>query len=107
MILRTLFHMAVALALGAHAALAGAQSTAQVALPLAWGLFAASAAVLVLLALSESGSPSYDHALASELVGLGAYCFTCTPRKLVGVMARIMKHQDPGPVIRDGEEAGW
>ncbi|MBP6841248.1 MAG: VWA domain-containing protein [Kofleriaceae bacterium] len=70
-------------------------------------LVEAQVKVLVLLALSESGSPSYDHALASELVGLGAYCFTCTPRKLVGVMARIMKHQDPGPVIRDGEEAGW
>jgi len=44
-------------------ALAGAQATVQVGLPLAWGLFAASAAVLVLLAwmatryLGSNGSP--------------------------------------------------
>jgi hypothetical protein len=57
--------------------------------------------VLVLLALSDSGTPSYDHALAAELGALGAACFGCTPRLLVQVVERIMKHQDPAGVIAD------
>jgi predicted metal-dependent peptidase len=49
---------------------------------------------LVLLALSDSGRPSYDHALAQRLTDLGVYCFGCTPKLLVQVMERVMKGQD-------------
>jgi hypothetical protein len=49
---------------------------------------------LVLLALSDSGRPSYDHALAQRLTDLGVHCFGCTPKLLVQVMERVMKGQD-------------
>jgi len=62
----------------------------------------ARAKVLVLLALTDGGTPSYDHALAARLTALGAHCFGCTPRLLVRVVERIMKGQDPAGVIRDG-----
>ena len=61
----------------------------------------ARAKVLVLLALTDGGTPSYDHALAARLTGLGAHCFGCTPRLLIRVVERIMKGQDPASIIRD------
>jgi len=61
----------------------------------------AKAKVLVLLALTDAGTPSYDHALAARLTALGAHCFGCTPRLLVRVVERIMKHQDPAGVIAE------
>lgn len=57
--------------------------------------------VLVLLALSDSGTPSYDHELAARLAALGAYCFGCTPKLLVRVVERIMKNQDPATAIAE------
>lgn len=48
----------------------------------------------VLLALSDSGRPSYDHDLARRLTELGVHCFGCTPKLLVQIMERIMKGQD-------------
>ncbi|HEY4176773.1 MAG TPA: VWA domain-containing protein [Kofleriaceae bacterium] len=57
--------------------------------------------VLVLLALSDAGTPSYDHELAAQLTALGAYCFGCTPKLLVKVVEKIMKHQDPAIVIAE------
>ncbi len=57
--------------------------------------------VLVLLALSDGGTPSYDHALAAQLTALGAVCFGCTPKLLVKVVERIMKNQDPASVIAE------
>jgi hypothetical protein len=60
--------------------------------------------VLVLLALVEGGTPSYDHALAAQLTALGAYCFGCTPKLLVRVVERIMKNQDPAGAIAEHKE---
>ena len=60
--------------------------------------------VLVLLALVEGGTPSYDHALAAQLTSLGAYCFGCTPKLLVRVVERIMKNQDPAGAIAEHKE---
>jgi hypothetical protein len=57
--------------------------------------------VLCLLALSDSGKPSYDHELARDLTGLGVPCFGCTPRLLVEVVERIMRGQDPGSLVID------
>lgn len=59
--------------------------------------------VLVLLALSDDGTPSYDHELAAQLTALGAYCFGCTPKLLVKVVEKIMKHQDPAAVIAEAK----
>ncbi len=57
--------------------------------------------VLVLLALSDGGTPSFDHELAARLTAVGAICFGCTPKLLVRVMERIMKNQDPASVIAE------
>ncbi|CAN5917094.1 VWA domain-containing protein [soil metagenome] len=62
--------------------------------------------VLVLLALSDEGTPSYDHDLAAQLTALGAYCFGCTPKLLVKVVETIMKHQDPASVIAEAGAKG-
>ena len=37
---------------------------------------------LCLLALSDSGIPSFDESLAKKLAALGIPCFGCTPRNL-------------------------
>ena len=47
--------------------------------------------VLCLLALSDSGRPSYDHEIAGELGGMGIPCFGCTPALLGQVIERVMK----------------
>jgi Mg-chelatase subunit ChlD len=54
---------------------------------------------LVLLALSDSGRPSYNHELARRLVELGVHCFGCTPKLLVQVMERILRGQDPASLL--------
>jgi hypothetical protein len=64
-------------------------------------LLDAKVKVLVLLALTDGGTPSYDHHLAAKLTALGAHCFGCTPRLLSRVVARILKHQDPSGVIAE------
>ena len=62
--------------------------------------------VLVLLALTDGGTPSYDHGLAAQLTALGAYCFGCTPKLLVRVVEKIMKNQDPAGVISEEQKRG-
>lgn len=57
--------------------------------------------VLVLLALSDGGTPSFDHELAARVTAVGAICFGCTPKLLVRVVERIMKNQDPASVIAE------
>jgi Mg-chelatase subunit ChlD len=52
-----------------------------------------------LLALSDSGKPSYNHELARRLSELGTPCFGCTPKLLVQVVERVMKGQDLGPLL--------
>jgi hypothetical protein len=59
---------------------------------------------LVLLALSDSGKPSYDHHLAARLAAIGVHCFGCTPKLLVAVMERIMKGQDVAALVADAKE---
>jgi hypothetical protein len=55
--------------------------------------------VLCLLALSDGGTPSYDHGLAATLGGLGIPCFGCTPKLLPRVVERVMKGQDLGALL--------
>jgi len=48
---------------------------------------------MVLLKLSDAGQPSYDRDLAQQLTKLGAHCFGSTPKLLIEIMERILKHQ--------------
>jgi Mg-chelatase subunit ChlD len=49
---------------------------------------------IVLLALSDSGSPSYDADLAGKLASLGAPSFACTPDKFPDLMAAAITRQN-------------
>jgi Mg-chelatase subunit ChlD len=55
---------------------------------------------LTVLALTDSGRPSYDHELARELIGVGVPCFGCTPRLLVDVVAHVLRGGDPDTVLK-------
>src|SRR6185369_493263 len=55
--------------------------------------------VVCLLALSDGGRPSYDHAMAEKLGAMGIPCFGCTPRLLPAVIERVMKGQDLAPLL--------
>jgi len=57
--------------------------------------------VLCLLALSDHGRPSYDHALGARLEELGVPCFGCTPGLLVDVVERVLKNQDIAPLLAE------
>jgi Mg-chelatase subunit ChlD len=59
---------------------------------------------ICLLALSDSGRPSYNHDLARELTALGVPCFGCTPRLLVQVIERLLKKQPLEPLLADAAE---
>lgn len=59
---------------------------------------------LCLLALTDTGRPSYDHDLARELTQLGVPCFGCTPKLLVDVVERVMKGQDLGELAERARE---
>jgi Mg-chelatase subunit ChlD len=46
---------------------------------------------LCVLALTDSGRPSYDHELARELTAVGVPCVGCTPARLVEIVADLIK----------------
>lgn len=52
------------------------------------------AQLIVLLALSDEGKPSYDRSLASKLAGLGVASFACTPDAFPSMMAAAIKRED-------------
>ena len=59
------------------------------------GAFAASGVqVIVLLALSDDGAPSYEHGNAQTLAGMGIPVFACTPDQFPPLMAAAINHQD-------------
>ena len=60
--------------------------------------------VLVLLALSDTGHPSYDHGLAKTLTNLGIPCFGCTPGKLVAVMEKVLGGGDLKSYLSEGKQ---
>ena len=59
--------------------------------------------VICLLALSDSGTPSYDHDVASRLKEMLIPCFGCTPSLLPRVIERVMKGQDLTPLLASKE----
>jgi hypothetical protein len=46
---------------------------------------------MCLLALSDSGVPSYDHDLAKRLAAVGVPCFACTPNVLPAMLEAVLK----------------
>jgi Mg-chelatase subunit ChlD len=46
--------------------------------------------ILSLLALTDSGHPSFDHDLAQQIRALGIPCFGCTPRLLIETVAEVL-----------------
>jgi Mg-chelatase subunit ChlD len=50
--------------------------------------------VVCLLALSDSGKPSYDHRNAAALAQLGIPCFACTPELFPDLMAAAIQKRD-------------
>jgi hypothetical protein len=46
---------------------------------------------MVLLALSDSGVPSYDQNLAKKIAAVGVPCFACTPGVLPQMLEAVLK----------------
>jgi Mg-chelatase subunit ChlD len=59
-------------------------------------LLASGVSVIVLLALSDKGAPSFDRELAAKLAALGAPAFACTPDQFPGLMATAIERRDVG-----------
>ncbi|MEC3889727.1 VWA domain-containing protein [Xanthomonas campestris] len=57
-------------------------------------LLEAGVQFIVLLALSDEGTPSYDRALAGKLAALGVPSFACTPDAFPGLMAAAIRRDD-------------
>jgi hypothetical protein len=57
---------------------------------------AAGVQVVVLLALSDDGAPSFDHDNAAALSGLGIPAFACTPDKFPELLAVALERGDVG-----------
>jgi hypothetical protein len=57
-------------------------------------LTASGVSVICLLALNDTGTPSYDHQNAAALAALGIPSFACTPDLFPDLMAAAILHQD-------------
>jgi Mg-chelatase subunit ChlD len=57
-------------------------------------LVASGVQLIVLLALNDTGAPSYDHRNAQYLADLGVPVFACTPDKFPDLMAAALSKQD-------------
>jgi Mg-chelatase subunit ChlD len=57
-------------------------------------MVASGVMVVVLLALSDSGKPSYDHELAARLSAIGAPSFACTPDAFPDLLATALRRED-------------
>ncbi|MEO6994612.1 MAG: VWA domain-containing protein [Lacunisphaera sp.] len=58
------------------------------------GLVASGVNLICLLALSDAGSPSYDHRHAAALAAMGVPVFACTPDHFPDLMAAALSRQD-------------
>jgi hypothetical protein len=57
-------------------------------------MVASGVRVICLLALSDSGVPSFDEGLARKLAALGVPCFGCTPQKLPELLEGTLRGND-------------
>jgi Mg-chelatase subunit ChlD len=67
---------------------------AQAMLRRAAGLVSAGVNLICLLALSDAGSPAYDHKHAAALAAMGVPVFACTPDHFADMMAAALSRQD-------------
>jgi hypothetical protein len=58
------------------------------------GMTAAGTQVIALLALSDDGTPEYDHDNAAALTALGVPAFACTPDLFPDLMAAAIERRD-------------
>ncbi|TQS26265.1 VWA domain-containing protein [Microbispora sp. KK1-11] len=65
---------------------------------------AAGVQVIVLLALSDEGTPQYDHDNAAALAAMGVPAFACTPDAFPGLMAAAIERRsyDQGRIFASG-----
>ena len=59
-------------------------------------LVASGVTVVVLLSLSDDGTPAYDHELAATLTALGAPAFAATPDLFPDLLAAALAGDDVG-----------
>ncbi|GDX83406.1 VWA domain-containing protein [Deltaproteobacteria bacterium] len=59
-------------------------------------LVASGVNLIVLLALSDDGAPSFDANNARRFAEIGVPCFACTPDKLAAMLAASLQRQDIG-----------
>jgi hypothetical protein len=59
-------------------------------------LVASGVQMIALLALSDDGAPSFDHAIAEALAAWGIPAFACTPDQFPALMAAAILRQDIG-----------
>ena len=57
-------------------------------------MYEAGVKVIVLLALSDGGAPSYDAALGKKISAIGIPCFACSPDKLPELVEAALKGKD-------------
>ena len=50
--------------------------------------------LIVLLALSDDGAPSFDHQLAAKLAALGVPSFACSPDQFPSLMAAAIRREE-------------
>jgi Mg-chelatase subunit ChlD len=60
----------------------------------AGSLAASGVQMIALLALSDQGTPAYDHRIAAALATLGIPAFACTPDRFPDLMSAAIKRQD-------------
>lgn len=58
------------------------------------GLVASGVNLICLLALTDAGSPAYDHRHAAALAAMGVPVFACTPDRFADLMAVTLSRQD-------------
>jgi hypothetical protein len=60
----------------------------------AGSLAASGVQMMALLALSDQGTPAYDHGNAAALATLGIPAFACTPDRFPDLMSAAIRRQD-------------
>jgi Mg-chelatase subunit ChlD len=68
-------------------------------------LLAGGVTVVVLLALSDSGAPSYDHEHAAALAAMGVPAFACTPDLFPELLAVALRGGDVGQWVSSSQLA--
>jgi Mg-chelatase subunit ChlD len=62
--------------------------------------------LIVLLALSDDGAPSYDHELAAACAALGAPAFACTPEQFPDLLATAVRRDDVASWVARNSPSG-